>query len=265
MAHEPFNAPHGLSHTKVDILGVQISAIDQPFALNQIEAWIAAGAREYVSVCNVHTVMECQKDPAMLAAVNGAGMATPDGMPLVWLSNRVVEGEVKRVYGPSLMLETCRRSLETGHSHYLLGGADGVPQLLAGELERRFPGIRIAGGCSPPFRELSPHEQEGLIEEINGANPDIIWVALGTPKQDLWMAEYRSKLNAPVLIAVGAAFDFITGRVPQAPAWMQRNGLEWSYRLFREPRRLWHRYLVYNPQFVLKVLGQEAGKRLDRL
>ncbi len=261
MEHERTNAPHGLSHAKVDILGVQISAIDQAFALDQIDAWIANGRREYVSVCTVHTIMECQKDPVMFDAVNGAGMATPDGMPLVWLADREVAWQVKRVYGPNLMLAACKRSVESGHSHYLLGGADGVPLLVADELKRRFPGIQIAGTYSPPFRDLSQQEEERLIEEINRADPDIIWVALGTPKQDLWMAEHRDKLNAPVMIAVGAAFNFIIGRVPQAPAWMQRNGLEWSYRLLQEPRRLWHRYLVYNPQFVMKVLAREVGKR----
>ncbi len=264
MEHERTNAHHGLSHAKVDILGVQISAIDQAFALDQIDAWIANGCRDYVSVCTVHTIMECQNDPVMRAAVNGAGMATPDGMPLVWLADREVAWPVKRVYGPNLMLNACKRSLQTGHSHYLLGGAEEVPLLVADELKRRFPGIRIAGAYSPPFRDLSQQEEARLVEDINRANPDIIWVALGTPKQDLWMAEHRDKLNAPVMIAVGAAFNFIIGRVSQAPDWMQRNGLEWSYRLLQEPRRLWHRYLVYNPQFVMKVLAQEAGKRWGR-
>lgn len=248
-----------MGHAKVDILGVRISAIDQAFALDLIDAWIANDCREYVSVCTVHTVMECQQDPAVRGAVNGAGMATPDGMPLVWLANRDSTSPVTRVYGPDLMLAACERSVQSGHRHYLLGGAEGVPALLADELRRRFPGIQIAGGYSPPFRDLTAAEELDLIAAINEAAPDIIWVGLGTPKQDLWMAKYRHRLNAPVIIAVGAAFDFITGRVAQAPAWMQRNGLEWFYRLLQEPKRLWYRYLVYNPLFVLKVVAQRTG------
>lgn len=264
MKPERHDAIPETGHVRVDILGVGISAIDPTFALDQIDRWIEERARQYVSVCTVHTVMECQQNPAMRAAVNGAGMATPDGMPLVWLADRQSDRPVTRVYGPDLMLAACERSLQSGHTHYLFGGAEDVPALLANELERRFPGINIVGAYSPPFRKLSPAEEQQIVDQINEANPDIVWVGLGTPKQDLWMAAFRSRLNAPVLIAVGAAFDFTIGRVSQAPPWMQRSGLEWLYRLFQEPGRLWYRYLVYNPQFIVKVLGQQARMRLRR-
>ena len=246
---------------KVNILGVGINAIKQDFALQQIDKWIDSDDRQYVAICTVHTIMECQKDPAMLESVNKAGMATPDGMPLVWLASLESEQPVERVYGPDLMLAVCERSIERGYRHFLYGGADGVPDVLAKELQDRFPGLQVVGEFSPPFRTLSDEEENQIIEMINQADPDVIWVGLGTPKQDLWMAKNRPKLNAPVLIAVGAAFDFHTNRVPQAPAWMQRIGLEWLYRFVQEPGRLWYRYLIYNPLFILKIIEQKLGLR----
>ncbi len=246
---------------RVNILGVGISAIDQDFAVEQIDAWIANDDREYVAVCTVNTIMECQKSISMREAINNAGMATPDGMPLVWLANWESNQGVERVYGPDLMLAVCERSVEQNHRHYLYGGAEGVPEQLASELQKRFSEIQIVGTFSPSFRSLTPAEEDSVIEMINTAKPDIIWVGLSTPKQDLWMAKFRSRLNAPVIIGVGAAFDFHTKRIPQAPGWMQRHGLEWLYRLSQEPKRLWYRYVVYNPWFVLKILEQKTGLR----
>lgn len=246
---------------RVNILGVGISAVTMPHAVAQIAGWIDNQARQYVSVCTVHTVMECQRAEVMRRAVNGAGLATPDGMPLVWLSRWWGRREVNRVYGPDLMLAVCAYSVERGYRHYFYGGAQGIPHLLAAALQQHFPGLQVAGGYSPPFRPLSEPEQAGIIAQINEANPDIVWVGLGTPKQDLWMAAHRSRLAAPVLIGVGAAFDFHTGRIPQAPRWMQRSGLEWLFRLWQEPRRLWYRYLVYNPLFIALVLAQGLGLR----
>jgi N-acetylglucosaminyldiphosphoundecaprenol N-acetyl-beta-D-mannosaminyltransferase len=157
------------------------------------------------------------------------------------------------------MLELCRISVENGYTHFFLGGAPGVPEQLAAALQARFSGLRVAGTLSPPFRPLTPQEDDALVAELNQAAPDIIWVGLGTPKQDLWMARHRSRLQAPVLVGVGAAFDFHAGRVSQAPRWMQQAGLEWLFRLWQEPGRLWYRYLVYNPMFVLLVLAQTLG------
>lgn len=247
--------------SRVNILGVGISAITMSQALNQISHWGENRARQYVSVCTTHTVMECQRDEAMCRAVNGAGLATPDGMPLVWLGKWKSRIQVSRVYGPDLMLALCQLSIERRYSHYFYGGAAGVPELLAERLQYRFPGLKIAGTYSPPFRPLTAAEDTRLVEQINQATPDIVWVGLGTPKQDLWMAAHRAQLTAPVLIGVGAAFDFHTGRIPQAPRWMQSTGLEWLFRLWQEPRRLWYRYLVYNPLFVALVLLQAIGLR----
>ncbi len=246
---------------RVNVLGVSISAINQNFALRQIDAWIKRDDRQYVAICTVNTIMECQKDGSIRDAINNAGMATPDGMPLVWLAGWDSDQPVERVYGPDLMLAVCDRSVESGYKHFLYGGADGVPELLSTELKNLFPGLQIVGEYSPPFRNLTQEEENHVIDMINQADPDIIWVGLSTPKQDLWMAKYRPRLNAPVIIAVGAAFDFHTKRVPQAPVWMQRSGLEWLFRLIQEPRRLWHRYLIYNPLFILKVLEQRSGLR----
>ncbi len=244
---------------RVNILGVGISAITMPQALAHISGWLDRRARRYVCVCTVHTVMECQRNEAMRQAVNGAGLAVPDGMPLVWLGRRQSDVPVSRVYGPDLMLDLSRLSVERGYSHFFYGGAAGVAELLADRLQARFPGLKVAGTASPPFRPLTSEEEAHFVQQINQARPDIVWVGLGTPKQDLWMAAQRPHLTAPVLIGVGAAFDFHTGRLPQAPRWMQQAGLEWLFRLWQEPRRLWYRYLVYNPLFLFLILLQAAG------
>lgn len=246
---------------RVNVLGVGISAINMDEALDQISRWIDRRECQYVCVCTVHTVMECQHDPDMHRTVNGAGMATPDGMPLVWLARAKSERDVQRVYGPDLMLALCQQSVEKGYSHYFYGGAEGIAEHLAHTLADRFPGLETAGTQSPPFRSLTPDEDREDVARINAAHPDVVWVGLGTPRQDLWMASHREQLTAPVLIGVGAAFDFHTGRIKQAPAWMQRNGLEWLYRLLQEPRRLWRRYLIYNPLFIALVLCQALGLR----
>lgn len=250
---------------RVNILGVGISAINMAQALDQVACWIEQRQQEYVVVCPVHTVMLTQSDPDYRALVNRAGMVTPDGMPLVFLSRRMNHKHVGRVYGPDLMLALSEFSVSRGYRHYYYGGAEGVPELLADTLAQRYAGLQVVGTCSPPFRALTPEEDQAIVDRINAAEPDIVWVGLGCPKQDIWMAEHRAKLNAPVLIGVGAAFDFLSGRKRQAPRWMQRSGLEWFHRLLSEPRRLWHRYLVYNPLFVYFVLLQMVGLRRIKL
>ena len=246
---------------RINILGVGINAITMEDTLAHISAWIDNAEKHYVSVCVVHTVMECQKNAAMRQAVNSASIATPDGMPLVWLGKMKSNQPVERVYGPDLMLELCKLSAQRGYTQYFYGGAEGVPEDLSQTLQRKYPGLKVVGAYSPPFRPLTEVENKQIVEQINQANPDIIWVGLGTPKQDLWMASHRKLLTAPVIIAVGAAFDFHTGRISQAPSWMQRIGLEWLYRLIQEPKRLWYRYLVYNPLFILNVVAQSLGIR----
>lgn len=247
-----------------NILGVLVSPINMTMALDTIESWIAKDTHEYVCVTTVHAVIECQSDAALRAVYNAAGMVTPDGMPLVWLSRFYGQHQVERVYGPDLMLALCDRSQAAGYGHFLYGGAAGVPELLASKLRERFPKLRIVGTYSPPFRALTPDEDEALVNQINASGADIVWVGLGAPKQERWMATHVGRLDAAALIGVGAAFDFHSGLKPQAPLWMQRNGLEWLFRLLTEPRRLWKRYLTTNPLFVALALAQAAGlKRWD--
>jgi N-acetylglucosaminyldiphosphoundecaprenol N-acetyl-beta-D-mannosaminyltransferase len=205
--------------------------------------------------------MECQKDPEAKKIVNRSGMSTPDGMPLVWLCHYFGEKNVTRVYGPDLLLSVCADSCGKGYRHFFYGGGPGIAELLAQRLKQQFPELIVAGAYSPPVLAISQLEEPDTIDMINRSNADIVWVGLGTPKQDFWVARHRPILNAPVLIAVGAAFDFLTGRIPQAPTWMQRNGLEWFFRLAKEPRRLAYRYLVYNPLFILHLLAQLSGLR----
>ncbi len=246
---------------RVNILGVGVSAINMDIALNLIDLWIARREPHYVCVTPVHSIMECQRDPELRRIYNNSGMTTPDGMPLVWLSRLFGYYYVDRVYGPDLMLALCERSVTKGYRHFFYGGAEGVPDQLAANLQRRFPGLIITATYSPPFRALTPEEDEQIVNMINDANPDIVWVGLGSPKQERWMAAHIGRIKAPVLIGVGAAFDFLSGRKRQAPRWMQRAGLEWLFRLLSEPRRLWRRYLINNPIFIALVLLQIMGVR----
>jgi N-acetylglucosaminyldiphosphoundecaprenol N-acetyl-beta-D-mannosaminyltransferase len=250
---------------RANILGVRVSATTMEITLRTIEAWIARHESYYVCVTGVHGVMESWRDVNLRHIHNTAGLVTPDGMPLVWLSRLMGFRQVERVYGPDLMLMVCGRSAQQGYRHFFYGGAPGVAEKLASRLRSRFPGLQIAGVYSPPFRALTPEEDEAVVERINAAKPDIVWVGLSTPKQERWMSEHRGWLNAPVLIGVGAAFDFHAGLKRQAPHWMQKNGLEWLFRLVMEPRRLWRRYLINNPWFLWLVLLQALGKEPRRL
>lgn len=247
--------------SRVDILGVSVSAVNMNTALRTIDGWIARREPHYVCVTGVHGVMESQRDPELRRIHNEAGLVTPDGMPLVWLSRMAGHGDVERVYGPDLVLACCRHSSQLGYRHFFYGAAEGVPDRLIARLRSRFPRLSVAGGFSPPFGAISAQEDEEIVRRINTANPDIVWVGLSTPKQERWMSEHRARLNAPVLIGVGAAFDFHAGLKRQAPRWMQRSGWEWLFRLLSEPRRLWRRYLINNPVFVWKVFLQALDRR----
>lgn len=246
---------------RVNILGVGISAIDMDMALHTIDDWLTRRAPHYVCVTGVHGVMESQCDAELRRIHNAAGLVTPDGMPLVWLSHRRGFRHVRRVYGPDLMRAVCERSVPQGYRHFLYGGAPGIADKLASCLQERFPGIRIAGTYCPPFRPLTPAEDLAVIEQINLAQADIVWVGLSTPKQERWMAAHVRRVHAPVLIGVGAAFDFLAGVKRQAPRWVQRSGLEWLFRLLLEPRRLWRRYLINNPYFLWLLLLVALGRK----
>jgi N-acetylglucosaminyldiphosphoundecaprenol N-acetyl-beta-D-mannosaminyltransferase len=247
------------SVSRVNILGVGVSAITMRQALETIDHWIAIKAQHYVCVTGVHGVMESQRDDALRRIHNTAGLVTPDGMPLVWLSRMRGRHQVERVYGPDLMAACCATSVRKRYRHFLYGGAEGVAQRLAERLSNRFPGLLVAGWYTPPFRDLTVEEDREVISRINQAQPDIVWVGMSTPKQERWMHQHCGHIAAPVLIGVGAAFDFHAGIKRQAPYWMQRSGLEWSYRLMTEPRRLWRRYLTNNPLFIWRILLQATG------
>lgn len=243
------------------LLGVRVTAFDLPAAAAEMAQAVSDGRRMYASTCPVYTLMQGHERPEVRAALNGADWVTPDGMPIVWALRWLGAQHVGRVYGPDLMLALSQISAARGYRQFYLGGAPGAPESVARQMQQRFPGLVVAGVCSPPFRPLSPAEQRDVLTQINAAAPHIVWVGLGSPKQDLWMAENRPHLDAPLLVGVGAAFDFLTGRQPQAPRWMQRSGLEWLFRLGTNPRRLWRRYLVYNPKFIFQLTLQLAGLR----
>jgi len=246
---------------RVNILGVGVSAINMEQALATIDGWVASRAREYVCVCPVHSIMECRRSEEVRRTFNQAGMVTPDGMPLVWVARAMGHHDVGRVYGPDLMLAVLRRER---HRHFFYGGGPGVAERLAGAVMTRYPKLEVAGFIEPPFAPLDELCTPAVAQAINAGSADIVWVGMSSPKQDLWMTRMRPLLDAPVLIAVGAAFDFHTGRVRQAPAWIQRSGLEWLFRLGTEPRRLWRRYLVDNPWFVWELFLQSTRlKRFD--
>ncbi len=251
--------------TQVRLLDTRLAITDYEGALDWIDAAVAVGAREYLCVAAVHTVMEAREDEDLRAAVDGAAFTVPDGQPLAW-GLRALGHEIDaRVYGPELMDRACARAAADGRRFFLYGGRDDEALAqLTDTLQARHPGLAIAGGFSPPFRELSDEELDEIAGRINAARPDVVWVGIGVPKQEKWMAAMRERLAAPVLIGVGAAFDFHAGLVPQAPGWMQRSGLEWAFRLKQEPRRLWRRYARHNPRFVVGFLREWASHRRAR-
>jgi len=253
--------PVQLSRT-VEVLGVPLALTDYDRTVGWIDTCVSERRRGYICVCNVHTVSASREDPELHAALLSSTLNVPDGQPLVWAMNALGHSLGDRVYGPELMLRACAHAARTGQRLYLYGGrSQGALAQLALNLRQRFPGIRIVGGYSPPFHELSADERAAVIEGINRSDADIVWVGIGVPKQEKFMAQMRPVLDAPVLIGVGAAFDFHAGLVPQAPDWLQDAGLEWAYRLGREPRRLWKRYVRYNPRFVVAFGAQLARHR----
>jgi N-acetylglucosaminyldiphosphoundecaprenol N-acetyl-beta-D-mannosaminyltransferase len=246
----------------VNVLGVALALTDYEQMLDWIDAMAGAGQRGYVCVCNVHTVMASAEDPELRSALLRSSVNVPDGQPLVWAINALGHSLTGRVYGPELMSRACARAASSGRRLYLYGGRNqGALVQLALNLRQRYPGVKIVGGYSPPHRPLTSGEHRAVVEEINRSRADVVWIGIGVPKQEKWMARLRGELDAPVLVGVGAAFDFHAGLVPQAPPWMQGAGLEWSYRLAQEPRRLWRRYLRYNPRFVGAILRQLADRR----
>lgn len=244
----------GVGPLRVDVLGVGVSAINMAMAVDQVARWIEQGGPgTYVCVTGVHGVMASQADPELMRIHNESGMTTPDGMPMVWAGHRAGAAWMERVYGPDLMLEVLRHGEPLGWRSFLYGGREGVAEALRGKLVECFPGVRIVGTYTPPFRELTPEEDDTVVDLIDASGAQIVWVGLSTPKQERWMADHVGRTRATVMFGVGAAFDIHAEIKSQAPRWMQRNGLEWLYRLLHEPRLL-TRYATSNPAFVWKIL-----------
>jgi N-acetylglucosaminyldiphosphoundecaprenol N-acetyl-beta-D-mannosaminyltransferase len=261
----PVSPPRG------EVLGIPLALGDYDSVGDWIEEMVRLRQPGYVTAAAVHLVMRAQEDEELRAAVLGASLVVPDGQPLVWALRLLGHPEIReRVYGPELMLRCCARAAANGTRMYLYGGrSEGVLVALALNLRTRFPGLQIVGAYSPPhvagnawapFREPTADEDRRLAEEIDGSGAEIVWVGTGQPRQELWMARMRPQLRAPMLIGVGAAFDFHAGLVSQAPPWLGRHGLEWAYRLAREPRRLWRRYTRYNPRFVVAIARELATR-----
>lgn len=234
------------------VVDVAVNAASFTDVVSRVLAAPVSGERLALHFATAHTIVEAHDDPRLRAAL-AQGLVEPDGMPLVWLGRRAGL-PVERVCGPDFLPAVVERGTSEDRTHYFFGGAPGVPEALAARLAARFPGMRVAGTMSPPFRSLSADEDDVIVEQINDANPDYVWVGLGAPKQDLWVAEHRSRLRAPALLAVGAAFDFHAGNRRRAPRWMQHTGTEWVYRLVAEPRRLAGRYTRVNARFLRLVL-----------
>jgi N-acetylglucosaminyldiphosphoundecaprenol N-acetyl-beta-D-mannosaminyltransferase len=244
---------------RVNVLGVGVSVLNLKTALDAIAGAIRARRKGYVCVTGVHGVIEAQDDENFRRILNQAFLCTPDGMPMVWMGKIRGHSEMRRVYGPDLMLDVCAWSEKKSCRHFFFGGAPRAAEQLRDRLIVRFPDLQVVGCHAPPFRPLEAAEKMQLQEVIRAARPDILWVGLSTPKQERFMAEFLPQLEVTLMIGVGAAFDFHAGRVKQAPRWMQRSGLEWFYRLCREPRRLAMRYLRNNPLFLMKIAGQFLG------
>jgi N-acetylglucosaminyldiphosphoundecaprenol N-acetyl-beta-D-mannosaminyltransferase len=244
---------------RANVLGVGVSAMNLETATAAISQALDGRVKGYVCVTGVHGVSEAQHDAEFRRILNEAFLNTPDGMPMVWMGHWQGFRDMRRVYGPDLMLRVCQFSVARGWTHYFYGGGPGVAEELKQSMERRFPGLRVVGTCTPPFRPLTAPELDELLQQVSQLKPDVFWVGLSTPKQERFMEKYWRGLDATLFIGVGAAFDFHAGRVRQAPRWMQRSGLEWLFRLGCEPRRLWKRYLKNNPRFMWNAFRQLSG------
>jgi N-acetylglucosaminyldiphosphoundecaprenol N-acetyl-beta-D-mannosaminyltransferase len=254
-------SPHAASDgRRAGILGVMVMPTDLTQAVATLDAWREEGRRDYVCCVSVHGVVVAQRDPVIRSALNGAGLATQDGMPLVWWSRRTGFKQARRVCGSDLLDEVCAAGVARNYRHYFYGGSPAVVEKLVSRLTRRHPGLIVAGYQSPPFRPLTEAEDAADIAAINETRPDFVWIGLGMPKQEKWMVSHLGKIHATALLGIGAAFDFHAGTKPRAPAWMQRSGFEWLFRLISEPRRLAHRYLIDNTLFLMHMAREIVGR-----
>lgn len=250
------------SHPHVNVLGVCVSALDLKDAVDLADHWLWSQSRSaYICVTGVHGVMESQADPELQQVLNSAFINVPDGMPMTWIGRWRGHQHMDRVFGPDFMAAMCRASITRNYRHFFCGGEPGVAERLKETLKLRFPGLEVVGTWTPPFRDLYPAEEEELLSLLRASRPHIVWVGMSTPKQERFMARYVDRFGVPLLVGVGAAFDFHTGRVRDCSTWVKRCGLQWLHRLVQDPRRLWRRYLRNNPAFIWNIALQLAGIR----
>lgn len=243
------------------IAGVKINAIRVQDLVAIVNHWIDGGQREYVVLTGAHGIVEMQADEELRRINNQAALVTPDGMPVVWIGKLKGHRGIEKVYAPTIMRAMFKDGVARGARHYLYGGVEGVAETLQARLTGEYPGIRVVGAHCPPFHPLAPDEVQSVAEAINAAAPHIVWVGLGCPKQERWMHQFRPLLNANALIGVGAGFDFLSGKVPLAPRWIQNSGFEWAFRTIQDPRRLLKRYARVVPRFMYYG-GRECLKEL---
>ncbi|MBF0123315.1 MAG: WecB/TagA/CpsF family glycosyltransferase [Candidatus Omnitrophica bacterium] len=239
-----------------DVLDVHVSVVNLEKAATLLRSMATSHRKGYICVAPVSTIVDARRDPAYRAVINAAAMVTPDGMPVAWLGRCQGFKEVARTYGPDLMLRVCNEGRIDGLRHFFYGATKEVCDKLEHNLKKKFPALIVVGKMAPPYMEQAEPVTQDEIQAINAARPDILWVGLGSPKQDFWMSLNREALNVPVMVGIGAAFDFHSGVKPQAPVWMRVCGLEWLFRLCCEPRRLWKRYLKGNTQFMYWVVKE---------
>ena len=249
--------------TRSEVLGVRFLA--EPFAVvrERVRLTLANGEREAVYLCptGVHGVIEAYKSPDFRRILNRAAFNVADGMPIVLVSRALGHRQAERAFGPDMMWAILEDSAPMGARHFFYGGNEGVAAALADRAVEAFPGLQVAGFHCPPFRPLTEVEEAEVAQSINSSGADVVWVGLSTPKQERWIAAMRDRLDVKLICSVGAAFDYHTGSIKPAPAWMKRTALEWLYRLIQEPRRLWRRYLEIVPTFLILVALQLSGLR----
>lgn len=251
--------------SRVNVLGVGVNAVDMYDALRQSDCLIRSGGSGYICVSDVHSVMEGFRDPELKKILNGSFMTVPDGMPLVWMGRLRGRQDMARVYGPDFLLAMCRLSIVRKYRNFFYGGGPGIVERLSAHLKERFPGLDIVGTYTPPFCPLSDGEEQELARQVSEAKPDIFWVGIGSPKQECFMARYCGRLSCNLMVGVGAAFDFHSGAIQEAPRWLHETGFQWIHRIAQEPRRLWRRYLTCIPSFLWNSSLQVAGFRRFKL
>lgn len=243
------------NRTQASVLGMPIDVLDWDTAIARIQRWADERSSRYVCITNAHSVVTGTEEASFAQVLKGADMVTPDGAPVAWMMRRLGHGAQERINGPDLMWRYMLKAAERGESIYLYGGTQSTLDTLQAVLRQRIPALKVAGAESPPFRALTPEEDAEAVARINASGAGTVWVSLGCPKQERWMAEHRGRVNA-VMIGVGAAFDYHAGTIKRAPKWMQNAGLEWLHRLASEPGRLWRRYFTTNTAFILGAARQ---------